>query len=109
MFVYYQRLPNQPHLKWPQQLEPSSNSEHAKFASFKFDSSESSKYSTALIVGGVVAVVLFPLWPYELKYLLWKISLYLLVAFCVIIVLRLALYLLVGIFGVSFWLFPRFF
>ncbi len=109
IFVYYQRLPNQPHLKWPPQLQPNADSATAKFASFRFDSSESSKYSTALIVGAVVALVLFPLWPFELKYLLWKVSLWLLVGFCVIIALRVVLYLLLGVFGVSFWLFPRFF
>ena len=60
-------------------------------------------------MGAVLGLVLFPLWPFELKYLLWKVSLWLLVGFCAIIAARLVVYLLLGVFGVSFWLFPRFF
>lgn len=58
---------------------------------------------------GVIALVLFPLWPYELKYFLWKLCLWLLIAICVLIVVRLVAYMFMAIFGVSFWIFPRFF
>lgn len=109
IFIYYQRLPNQPHLKWPQYLEESRNGPDSKFASFRFNSAESSRSLGALILVGVVALVLFPLWPYELKYYLWKLSLWLLIGICALIVIRLVAYFFMAMFGVSFWIFPRFF
>lgn len=109
IFLYYQRLSNQPHLKWPQQLEESKSGASSKFASFRFNSAESSRSLAVFILIGVIVLVLFPLWPYEVKYYLWKLSLWLLIAICILIAVRLAVYLFMAIFGVSFWIFPRFF
>lgn len=39
IFIYYERLENQPHFKWPQQLSVSKSGPEAKFASFPFDTS----------------------------------------------------------------------
>lgn len=39
IFIYYERLENQPHFKWPQQLTVSKSGPIAKFASFPFDTS----------------------------------------------------------------------
>ena len=58
---------------------------------------------------GVIAVVLFPLWPYMLKYTVFMISLVLVTAILSIIVLRLIAYLFGAMFGVSFWILPNFF
>jgi hypothetical protein len=60
------------------------------------------------ILVGVVAVVLFPLWPYELKYFLFRACLFLLIGLLAILVLRVGVYMFMAIFGVSFWVFPRF-
>ena len=57
----------------------------------------------------ILAGVLFPLWPYELKYAVWLISLYLLIVLVGIIILRLIIYILAASFGVSFWIFPNLF
>ena len=57
----------------------------------------------------VIALILFPLWPYDVKYLLWKASLYLSVFLFGLIIVRVILYMLLSIFGMSFWIFPRLF
>lgn len=54
-----------------------------------------------------MAVVLFPLWPYELKYFLFKFCLYLTVLILGVSAVRLVLYVVGGVFGVSFWLWPN--
>jgi len=62
-----------------------------------------------LILVGVIAAVLFPLWPYSLKYAVWLIALYLLCAIVGLIIIRLIVYLFCSIFGISFWILPNFF
>jgi len=63
--------------------------------------------TTIGLVVGVLALVMFPLWPYELKYFLFKATLYLLLAILALSALRLAIYGVCAIFGVSVWLFPN--
>lgn len=55
----------------------------------------------------ILALVLFPIWPYELKYAVWLISLYLLIFFVSLLVVRLVIYSVASLFGVSLWLFPN--
>jgi translocation protein SEC62 len=62
-----------------------------------------------LILLCIIALVLIPLWPYEVKYFMWIVSYYVSMFFVGIIIARLVLYLFISIFGVSFWLFPRLF
>jgi len=38
IFLYYQRLDNQPNLKWPKELQQMKYAHGVKFASFRFDS-----------------------------------------------------------------------
>ena len=57
----------------------------------------------------VFAGVMFPLWPYELKYAAWLVSFTLLMTLIGIIILRLVLYIIAAIFGISFWVFPNLF
>lgn len=59
------------------------------------------------IIIAILALVLFPIWPYELKYAVWLLSLYILILFVGLIVIRLVLYSICSLFGVSFWLFPN--
>ena len=80
-----------------------------KFASFKFDTSEPKTWLFPVILTAVIAGVLFPLWPYMLKYVLFLICLYLVIAIVSVIILRIVLYLFGAIFGVSFWILPNFF
>ena len=49
------------------------------------------------------------MWPYELKYFLFKAILYLLIAIFTISVVRIVLNLFMTIFGVNFWLLPNFY
>lgn len=59
------------------------------------------------ILVGILLYVLFPIWPYEVKYTAYIIVYYIMVTLVGIFILRLALYLLVAIGGGSFWLFPK--
>lgn len=81
----------------------------SKFASFKFDPAEPKTWLFPAILIGVIAVVLFPLWPYMLKYVVFMISLVLVTTILSIIVLRLVAYLFGAMFGISFWILPNFF
>jgi hypothetical protein len=63
---------------------------------------------TLLAIFGVLALVMFPIWPYELKYAIWWVSLVLLVAMVGLLLLRLLIYLLAVVFDYHIWLFPNF-
>lgn len=80
-----------------------------KFASFRFDTTESKRIYFIVVLMLIAAGVLFPLWPYELKYSLWLLSVFFLVTIVSIILLRLVLYTVLATFGISFWLFPNLF
>jgi hypothetical protein len=58
---------------------------------------------------GVIGVVLFPIWPYWLKYSLWMLSYYTVMAILGVIIVRLVIYTVGSIFGASVWVFPRLF
>lgn len=60
-----------------------------------------------IIVLLIIAGVLFPLWPYSLKYGVWLVCLYLMILIVGILILRIVLYILAASFGVSFWLLPN--
>ena len=57
----------------------------------------------------VLALLLFPMWPYELKYFLFKAVLYLIVFILGVAAVRIVLHLFMTMFGVDFWLLPNFF
>ena len=57
----------------------------------------------------VLFLVLFPIWPFELKYGIWLISFYLLIFLVGLIVLRLAIFIICIIFGYNVWIFPNLF
>jgi hypothetical protein len=106
-FIYFRR-PDSIKIKYPKTLEPVLNN-HAdrKYASFRFDTTESRKGMTLLVILAVLAVVMFPIWPYELKYGIWLVSLVLLVVMLGVIFLRLAVYLLCVLFNYHIWIFPN--
>lgn len=59
------------------------------------------------IVAGVLALVLFPVWPYAIKYSIWLISLYLLIFLVGLLGFRLAVYLICVVAGFNVWIFPN--
>ena len=59
------------------------------------------------ILAAVLAVVLFPVWPYIVKYGVWLISLYLLIFLVGLIVLRFLIYVLCVVVGYNVWIFPN--
>lgn len=92
-------------VKYPKNLEPVR--EKNKFASFRFDTTESGKWKVVALVMGVLFIVLFPVWPYELKYAVWLLSLYLLIFLVGLLALRLLIFVLCSSLGVSMWIFPN--
>lgn len=54
-------------------------------------------------------MVLFPLWPYSVKYAIWIVSLYSLTALFSLVVIRIIFYMIFAVFGFSFWIFPNLF
>ena len=95
-------------LKYPQRLEPvNPGDQNAKFYSFRFDTTISKKGTLFLVIGIVMALVLFPVWPYVVKYGIWLISLYLLVFLVGLIALRLVIYLICVVMGFNVWIFPN--
>ena len=95
-------------LKYPPKLEPVNPGDpNAKFYSFRFDTTISKKGTLIAVIAGVMALVLFPVWPYALKYAIWLISLYLLIFLVGLIVLRLVVYLICVVLGFNVWIFPN--
>lgn len=89
-------------------LEPVlSDSPDKKFASFRFDTTESKKWMTIAIILTILSLVLFPVWPYGLKYGIWLCSFCLLVFLVGLIVFRLMIYLFCVIFGYNVWILPN--
>lgn len=80
-----------------------------KYASFRFDTTESKRGMTILVIILVLSVVLFPIWPFSVKYALWLVSLVILVVLVGIIVVRMLLYLVCVIFNYHIWIFPNLF
>jgi Ca2+/Na+ antiporter len=85
----------------------SKNGSSGKFASFKFDTTEPKRNIFYILLSIIIACMLFPLWPYNVKYWLWMASLTLFVALVVMLCLRTVLYVVLSAFGVSFWVFPN--
>ena len=108
-FVFFKR-PEGINIKYPKALEPvlASNPDK-KYASFRFDTTESNKRMTILVITGVLVLVLFPIWPFTVKYILWLISLVLLVILVGIIIVRLIVFLLSSVFNYNVWIFPNLF
>ena len=62
-----------------------------------------------MVVLLVIALLLFPMWPYELKYFLFKAILYLIIFILGVAAVRIVLHLFMTMFGIDFWLLPNFF
>lgn len=105
MFHYFNRPINAPSLKYPKILEESSAP--SQFASFPFNTEESRKGLMITIILGILAIVLFPVWPFGMKYAVFIVSFYLLIAIVGLLIVRLLLYSICSLFGFSFWIFPR--
>lgn len=59
------------------------------------------------LIVGILALVLFPVWPFAVKYGIWLLSLYLLVFLIGILGIRLLIYVVCVIAGFNVWLFPN--
>lgn len=57
----------------------------------------------------ILGLVMFPIWPFSIKYGIWLVSLVLLVVLVGIIVLRLLVYIVFAIFNYHIWIFPDLF
>lgn len=59
------------------------------------------------LLAAVLAIVLFPVWPFSVKYAIWLISLYLLVILVGLLVFRLAVYMVCVVAGFNVWILPN--
>ena len=108
-FFYFKRPDDMKNIRYPKQLEPVSYSAQTppKFCCFKFDSSASNHTKAIIGIAGILALVLFPVWPYIVKYAIWLISLYLLIFLVGLIVFRLVIYMICVVLGFNVWIFPN--
>jgi translocation protein SEC62 len=60
-----------------------------------------------LIILAIFLLFLYPIWPFSMKFFIFKLSLYLLIAMIGLSVIRLVLYIVLRVFGTSFWIFPN--
>jgi hypothetical protein len=56
---------------------------------------------------GALALVLFPVWPFTVKYAIWLISLYLLIFLVGLLLFRLVIYLICVVAGFNVWILPN--
>jgi len=74
------------------------------------EQSQSSLYLyLGLLIVGILAFCLLPVWPLELKIFIWWVSYILLIIMLGLIIVRLIFYGFFLIFGKEFWLFPDLF
>lgn len=57
----------------------------------------------------IIAVIMFPLWPYSVKIAIFKVLFYFSASMLGMIAVRLVLFLIIFPFGVDFWIFPNLF
>lgn len=94
--------------KYPKELEPVlSNNNEKKYACFRFNTTESKSWMMWGVIITVLSLALLPVWPYELKYAIWLVSLVLLIVLVGLIAIRLMIYIICVIFGYNVWIFPN--
>ena len=79
---------------------------------YGFDIIKSQTKMTILAVGlavSIIAIILFPLWPYSVKLAIFNIMFYFSASIIGLTIVRLILFLLLFPFGISFWIFPNMF
>jgi hypothetical protein len=110
LLFYFKRKDGSKNLKYPHVLEPAfPNDPNSKFCAFKFDSTTSRKGLMLTVLIGALLLVLFPIWPFTVKYAIWLISLVLLIAIVSLILVRYAVYLVSVAAGFRVWIFPNLF
>lgn len=57
----------------------------------------------------IIAIILFPLWPYSVKLAIFNILFYFSASFIGMTILRLIVWVVLFPFGIDFWIFPRLF
>ena len=59
------------------------------------------------LIIGVLALVLFPVWPFSVKYIIWLVSLYLLIFLVGLLAIRLVIYVICVVAGFNVWILPN--
>lgn len=108
-----ERGPEEPKYKWPKKLylskDQNSQNDNA-FYSFAINpKSKSSRLYTLLIIGAVIAVCLFQIWPLKLKLAVFYTSVILLYVLISLILVRLAVYVFFRVLGFNAYIFPNLF
>lgn len=97
--------------KYPKKLMEAEASMHAKgFYAFQIHKSQTKMTVLAIILAlSIVAIILFPLWPYSVKYAIFNILFYFSAGMLLMIAFRLILWIFLFPLGIDVWIFPNLF
>lgn len=70
-------------------------------------SKKKSKIIPTLIIASVLMICLFPLWPYQVKIIIFYLSLYALIFISIFLLIRFFIFYLFRLFGYEFWILPE--
>ena len=79
---------------------------------YGFDIVKSQTKTTILAIGlavSIIAIILFPLWPYSVKLGIFNVLFYFSASMIALVIIRLIVFLSLFVFGVDFWIFPNMF
>lgn len=98
--------------KYPKKLvEVKDTSMNEKgFYGFEIYKSQTKMTVLAIVLAvSIIAIILFPLWPYTVKLGIFNILFYFSASMLAMIAVRLVLYIMLFPFGIDFWIFPNLF
>ena len=106
----YSRVPDEPQkYKFPKKLiECKASMAEKGFYSFEIVKSQTKMTVLAIVLAiSIIAIILFPLWPYEMKLVIFNIMFYFSASMLTLMLVRLVIYLVLFLFGLDFWIFPN--
>jgi hypothetical protein len=104
---HWQRLPNAKKYRWPKQLAPAEPKALPRGVySFTIEE-KGSIWTTVMIVLAVLLVATFQAWPDSMRYVVWLLSLWLIIGIIGLSTVRLLSYLVMKVAGYDFWIFPN--
>lgn len=111
LLVKLKRIENETKkLKYPNSLQVDSNQDYSNKCFYYFTLKiKKSMFWPLLVLTFIILICMFPIWPLQMRVVIFYISLYLLIIITVFAVIRLIIYMLFRIFGYEFWILPDFF
>lgn len=98
--------------KYPKKLVEVKNSMHTK-GFYSWDLPPKSQTKMAVLALGlaiaVIAIILFPLWPYSVKLAIFNVLFYFSASIIIMVIIRMIIYIVLFPLGIDFWIFPNLF